>query len=132
MSMPVSNEARSLPSAPLRKERSRDKLGDDSNDDSLLVVAAPTGDSEPTTPSSDHTQLHQASWAEEGEETEDAEANTGAVRDFEFKKRLPHRILSASPEEDGPKLPSWLAAQEEEARTKSTFVDEDAGLERYS
>jgi hypothetical protein len=36
--------------------------------------------------------------------------------------------LSSSPEEDGPRLPSWVAAQVEEARAKSSFVDEDAGL----
>jgi hypothetical protein len=45
------------------------------------------------------------------------------------KRRPPHRVLSTSPEEDGHKLPSWLAAQEEEQRAKSTWVDEDAGLQ---
>jgi DNA polymerase zeta len=44
-------------------------------------------------------------------------------------RRTPHRVLSTSPEEDGHKLPSWLAAQEEEQRAKSTWVDDDAGLQ---
>lgn len=121
--------------APLSKRRSRDRLNDSPNDDSLLVVAAPSGDSEPTTPSSDHNPSSQSPWIEEAKGIEEPDANAGAVMDFEVvqpsKKRLPHRLLSTSPEEDGPKLPSWLAAQEEEARAKSTFVDDDAGLERY-
>jgi DNA polymerase zeta len=45
------------------------------------------------------------------------------------KRRPRHRVLSTSPDEDGPKLPSWLAAQEEEQRAKSTWVDDDAGLQ---
>jgi hypothetical protein len=120
---------------PLRSGRSQDKLTDEGTDDSLLVVAAPAGDSEPSTPSSEHAPPYQPPWAEntinteEGDETRE---NMAAVRDIDtaqlYKRRLPHRVLSTSPEEDGPKLPSWMAAQEEEARTKSTFVDEDIGL----
>jgi len=44
------------------------------------------------------------------------------------KRRGPHRVLSSSPEEDSHNLPSWVVAQEEEARARSTLVDEDAGL----
>ena len=45
------------------------------------------------------------------------------------KRRQAHRVLSTSPEEDGHKLPTWLAAQEEEQRAKSTWVDDDGGLQ---
>lgn len=69
------------------------------------------------------------------------------------KRRGPHRVLSSSPEEDGQHLPTWyvlttfntpkfyrcdmltyllsfrMAAQEEEARAKTNFVDEDSGLQ---
>ncbi|RFU34493.1 hypothetical protein B7463_g1874, partial [Scytalidium lignicola] len=38
------------------------------------------------------------------------------------------RHMSTSPEEDGQELPSWMAAQEEEARIKSAYVDEDVGM----
>jgi hypothetical protein len=127
------NEIRIPPSAssrPLRKRRSRDEGSNNSTDDSLLVVAAPAGDSEPTTPLSDQAPPYLPPWVDdtEGEESQ----AIAAVRDFEPaevpKRRPPHRVLSTSPEEDGPKLPSWMAAQEEEARAKSTLVDEDIGL----
>ncbi|KAI9740097.1 MAG: hypothetical protein M1818_004848 [Claussenomyces sp. TS43310] len=41
--------------------------------------------------------------------------------------RRPRKSLSSSPEEHNNQLPSWMAAQEEEARSKSMFVDEDSG-----
>jgi len=43
--------------------------------------------------------------------------------------RRPEKSMSSSssPEEENRQLPSWLAAQEQEARSKSMFVDEDAG-----
>lgn len=44
------------------------------------------------------------------------------------KRQAPHRKLSTSPEEDSHQLPSWVAAQESEARARSTFVDEDTGV----
>ena len=123
-----------VPASPasLRNVRSGDKPGDDSTSDSLLVVAAPAGDSEPTTPSSEQELPHQPPWAENPEERDMTQGPATAVREIEpgrqSKRRPPHRALSTSPEEDGPQLPSWIAAQEEEARTKSTFVDEDIGL----
>jgi hypothetical protein len=43
------------------------------------------------------------------------------------KRRGPTRILSSSPEEDSHHLPSWVVAQEGEARARSALVDEDAG-----
>jgi hypothetical protein len=128
------NEIHIPPSAsphPLRKRRSRDEGSNNSADDSLLVVAAPAGDSEPTTPLSDQAPPFLPPWVDDTEEGEESQA-IAAVRDFEPakvpKRRPPHRVLSTSPEEDGPKLPSWMAAQEEEARAKSTLVDEDIGL----
>lgn len=44
------------------------------------------------------------------------------------KRRAPHRLLSSSPEEDSHKMPSYILAQEGEARARSHLVDEDAGL----
>ena len=44
------------------------------------------------------------------------------------KRRAVNRVLSSSPDEDGPRLPTWQAAQEEEARAKSSFIDEDMGV----
>ena len=123
-----------VPASPasLRSVRSGDKPSDDNTSDSLLVVAAPAGDSEPTTPSSEQELPHQPPWAENPEERDMTQGPATAVREIEpgrqSKRRPPHRALSTSPEEDGPQLPSWIAAQEEEARTKSTFVDEDIGL----
>lgn len=120
---------------PFRPEQNQDEASNDGTDDGLLVVAAPTGDSEPTTPLSEHAPPYLPPWVddtEEAEEADEAQASTAAVRNFETarlpKRRPTHRVVSASPEEDGPKLPSWMAAQEEEARAKSTFVDEDTGL----
>lgn len=43
------------------------------------------------------------------------------------RRRIPNRSLSGSPEEDHDQLPSWIAAQEEESRAKSMWVDEDSG-----
>lgn len=45
------------------------------------------------------------------------------------KRRAPTRVLSTSPEEDSHYLPSWVAAQEDQARARSNLVDEDAGYD---
>jgi hypothetical protein len=120
------------PLLPKRRGREEGKDNSDAADDGLLVVAAP--DSEPTTPLTDHTPTYMQPWVDDVDETEEEikppiptvapEATPPRLP----KRRQPHRVLSTSPEEDGPNLPSWMAAQEEEARAKSTFVDEDAGL----
>lgn len=41
--------------------------------------------------------------------------------------RRPEKSMSTSPEEDTRQLPSWMVAQEQEARARSMFVDDDAG-----
>lgn len=133
-----------LPPPPLPKRRSKESNNTsiESADDGLLVVAAPAGDSEPTTPMSEHTPTYMQPWVDD-EEDEERESNT-ALPSKPFptnppepahdqpprlpKRRPPHRALSTSPEEDGRHLPSWMAAQEEEARSKTNFVDEDTGL----
>lgn len=100
-------------------------------DDGLFVVAAPTVDSEPTTPQSEHTPVYLQPWvddAEDSDELHEAGPSQSPQPPRLPKRRLPHRVLSSSPEEDSHKLPSWLAAQEEEARVKSTYVDEDMGV----
>ncbi|PMD46416.1 hypothetical protein L207DRAFT_417212 [Hyaloscypha variabilis F] len=116
----------SVPPPPLPKRPSREESKQNSlhGDDGLLVVEAPTGDSEPTTPLTDHVPTYIQPWVEDDEVDEQGTHQPPALP----KRRPAHRVLSSSPEEDGPRLPSWVAAQEEEARAKSSFVDEDAGL----
>lgn len=118
-----------VPPPPLPKRRTReDEISQDAND-GIFVIAAPRSDSEPTTPMSENAPSDLQPSAEEG--VEDAEvAPSLAVSEAPRlpKRRTPYRVLSSSPVEDGPKLPAWMAAQEEEARVRSTLVDEDMGL----
>jgi hypothetical protein len=118
----------SAPPPPLPKRPSREESKEDVEDreDGLLIVEAPAGDSEPTTPMTEHVPTYIQPWVDDVDEAEEEEAphEPPALP----KRRPAHRVLSSSPEEDGPSLPSWVAAQEEEARAKSSFVDEDAGL----
>jgi hypothetical protein len=131
----LNNHRHSVPPPPLPKRPSREEPKEDydNGDDGLLVVEAPAGDSEPTTPMTEHVPAYVQPWVDDVDEAEEqAQESSPQTRTPEPpalpKRRPPHRVLSSSPEEDGPKLPSWLAAQEEEARAKCTFVDEDAGL----
>ncbi|TVY19542.1 putative PH domain-containing protein [Lachnellula arida] len=131
-----SSHRHAVPPPPLPKRRSRDETKDvhESGDDGLLVVAAPANDSEPTTPMTEDAPAYMPPWVEDADEEEEkarplSSASSAKTPPRLPKRRLPHRVLSGSPEEDGHKLPSWMAAQEEEARAKSTFVDEDAGLQ---
>jgi len=126
----VHSQHHALPPPPLPKRR--DDVPDDSTDDGIFVVAAPAGDSEPSTPmSEEHAPTYMPPWVDDVED-EDEAPKAQSLRDSNPPRlpmrRPPHRKLSHSPEEDGPKLPSWMAAQEEEARAKSTFVDEDMGV----
>jgi hypothetical protein len=102
----------------------------ETSDDGLLVVAAPAIDSEPTTPLSDHAPYYIPPWIEDAEDAEESQS-LPTVQDQEPprlpKRRPPHRVLSTS-EEDGHKLPSWMAAQEELTRSKVDGVDEDMGV----
>lgn len=113
-----------IPPPLLPKRRGQANHDNEQVDDGLFVVEAPHGDSEPTTPMSESTPPYIAPWVEEdtveGSHTSDPPRLP--------KRRLPHRVLSSSPVEDGPELPSWMAAQEEEARARSNFVDEDMGV----
>lgn len=142
-------ERHPVPPPPLPKRRSREDQASEAADDGLFVVAAPASDSLPGTPMSEHAPEHSLvymqPWVDDVEEDEDEVQNmpqpvvapasprpksrTSASPPRLPKRRPPYRILSTSPEEDGDKLPSWLAAQEEEQRAKSTWVDEDAGLQ---
>lgn len=142
-------ERHELPPPPLPKRRSKEDPASESVDDGLFVVAAPASDSLPGTPMSEHPPEHapvyMQPWVDDvDEEEEDLQKKAQLVMDpappspksparpsppHLPKRRPPHRVLSSSPEEDGHKLPSWLAAQEEEQRAKSTWVDDDAGLQ---
>ncbi len=129
-----------VPPPPLPKRRHRNESSGSSGsaDDGLFVVAAPAGDSEPTTPLEEHAPSYMQPWVDDAEEDEElppkleSEPEPIIVNQKEpprLPRRRPHhRIESTSPEEDGHHLPSWMAAQEQEARAKSTFVDEDGGV----
>ena len=124
------NKRQQAPPPSLPKRRSRESHETGSNDDGLLVVAAPPNDSEPSTPMGDHTPEYLPPWVDDAEELgrvkEQPPANSHSPR---LPKRRPvSRVLSSSPDEDGPGLPTWQAAQEEEARAKSGFIDEDMGV----
>jgi hypothetical protein len=148
---PLNSQHHALPPPPLPKRRSIAEA--DIKDDGLLVVSAPMVDSEPTTPINESPPSYMPPWVEDTEELGDepkiepkvepqVETKSESLVDSQVKtpvlspgpppllpkRRTPHRILSSSPEEDGHKLPSWMAAQEEEARAKSTFIDEDGGV----
>jgi hypothetical protein len=131
---------------PLPKRRNPDDQSIHSPDDGLFVVAAPASDSLPGTPISENEPLqapvYMQPWVDDVDEEENEAQSTpqpaaappspgipsrpGPPR--LPKRRAPHRAQSSSPEEDGDKLPSWLAAQEEEQRAKSAWVGGDAGL----
>jgi hypothetical protein len=138
-----------LPPPPLPKRRSREETVSDATDDGLFVVAAPASDSLPGTPMSEnppeHAPVYMQPWVDDVDEEEDEVQKTPQPAAFPEppspkspstpnpprlpQRRPPHRGLSTSPEEDGPQLPSWVAAQEEEQRAKSAWVDDDAGLQ---
>jgi len=113
-----------LPPPPLPRRR-RETV--ESVDDGLLVVSAP---SEPTTPKSENTPSYMRPWVDDVDEGEDDGPQLEHDRISKEPPRLPKRRVfpSSSPEEDSHKLPSWLAAQEEEARSRSAFVNEDSGV----
>jgi hypothetical protein len=127
----AAGQSRKVPPPPLPRRGSQRST--DAGDDGLLVVSAP---SEPTTPTTDETPTYMQPWVDDGDETgeENQQPNTAPNASGPRepprlpKRRNPHRVMSSSPEEDGHQLPSWLAAQEQEARSRSTFVDEDAGV----
>ncbi|PBP17118.1 DNA polymerase zeta catalytic subunit, partial [Diplocarpon rosae] len=123
---------------PLLPRRRSPEFGSSTSDvpsDELLVVQAPAVDSEPTTPVTENAPVYMQPWVDDEEETNEGEFLQRTPQAMQNKtpprlpkRRPPHRVLSSSLEEDGHKLPSWMAAQEEEARARSTFVHEDAGL----
>ncbi|RDW63862.1 hypothetical protein BP5796_10364 [Coleophoma crateriformis] len=122
------NERRQVPPLPL-PPRPNQPSKTDSIDDGLLVVEAPR-DSAPASPVSESVPTYVQPWAEDDDEQESPShsVSTSPAPPRLPKRRHPSRVLSGSPEEDNQQLPSWVAAQEEEARSKSIFVDEDSGL----
>jgi hypothetical protein len=144
-----SSERHSLPPPPLPKRRGKEDQAGEAADDGLFVVAAPASDSLPGTPMSEnppeHAPVYMQPWVDDVDEEEEgvqkkaqpvvapappsSKCSVSSSPPRLPNRRTPHRLLSTSPEEDGHKLPSWLAAQEEEQRAKSTWVDDDAGLQ---
>jgi hypothetical protein len=92
-------------------------------DDQKSAVESPASAGPPRLP---RRRPHQAETTEQ--EVEPPSPKSGAEPPRLPKRRTPARVFSTSPEEDSHQLPTWLAAQEGEARARSTFVDEDAGL----
>ncbi|KAJ5040431.1 uncharacterized protein L3040_006087 [Drepanopeziza brunnea f. sp. 'multigermtubi'] len=122
------------PLLPKRRSKENQRSSNISSDDGMLVIEAPATDSGSSTPMTENGLVYMQPWVDDVDEADEAGApkpshqpasSPGPPR---LPRRPPHRVLSSSPEEDGHKLPSWMAAQEEEARAKSSFVDEDAGL----
>ncbi|KAG9247396.1 hypothetical protein BJ878DRAFT_186138 [Calycina marina] len=130
---------------PLPKRRNHESHVNENADDALLVVAAPTNDSEPTTPiTTTSGPDYMPPWVDDTEEIEEAPKQLLEKQPLEKqplvkqrpeqqpprlpRRKLWNRIVSSSPEEDGPRLPSWMSAQEEEARAKTVFMDEDTGV----
>jgi hypothetical protein len=123
---------------PLPKRRSIAEGKENHNgDDGLLVVSAPMTDSEPASPIDESPPSYMPPFVEDAEELGEApKVETAATPQGPApkspprlpKRRTPHRVLSSSPEEDGHHLPSWMAAQEEEKRAKSTFIDDEGDV----
>lgn len=135
---------RQMAPPPLPMRRSDSPIDDGS--DGIFVVAAP--ESEPTTPLSESRPNYMHPWVDD---VEDEELGTGSTIEAATRRAtdsppkssysrdtsgssspaLPRRrhgkSMSSSPEEDDTQLPTWMAAQEEEARAKSMWVDEDSG-----
>lgn len=119
--MSNSHESASQPQdipPPLPKRRGREEVvREEVADDGLLVVAAPSVDSEPTTPMSEHTPTYLPPWVDDVTDEPEAEADltSSIIEDSPKSKQIPpelpkrrpiHRPMSTSPEEDGDSLPT--------------------------
>ncbi|EPE31912.1 hypothetical protein GLAREA_11994 [Glarea lozoyensis ATCC 20868] len=133
-----SPQRHAVPPPPLPKRRSiAEGKQDHHTDDGLLVVSAPMTDSEPTTPINESPPSYMPPWVEDAEELGEVPKTEPTIEPPKSspkspprlpKRRTPHRVLSSSPEEDGHNLPSWMAAQEEEARAKNTFIEDEGDV----
>lgn len=122
--------ARPVPKPPLPARRNAKKYApqgeeEESTKDELLVVEAPQ-DSNPTSPTRDQD----AEFAEQMEmetdepiETPKESSSDVSAHNDEVASAPSFERTSISPE-DGPKLPSWVSAEEEEARSRSIWVHE--------
>lgn len=139
-------ESRKRPAPPLPRRRGQRQAGEGGGGDGMLVVEAPQQDSEPTTPLDERPNYLQP-WVADAEEDEDIRpprspdgdirsntlpadalpAHIGRIPPDLPRRRPLTRVMSGSPEEDVGNLPSWVAAQEQEARAKSIWVDEEGG-----
>lgn len=106
---------------PLPKRRNREEDANvqaESQDEGLLVVAAPSGDSEPTTPMSEHIPVYLPPWVDDVDEhvedtdlpspsnEREVDSDSRPIPPSLPKRRIPHRVMSTSPEEDGHQLPT--------------------------
>ncbi|KAI9819215.1 MAG: hypothetical protein M1827_007371 [Pycnora praestabilis] len=110
---------RHVPKPPLPARRVNEKaVTDDQSEDGLLVVAAPP-ESEPASPLDDSRSGYVQPL--DVEVADDGDAATSSEK--ETIHGLSSRLSDSIEDEDG--LPSWVAAQEEEARAKSLWMDAD-------
>lgn len=119
--------SRPVPKPPLPARRTTkthvSPVEEEGTREELLVVEAPQ-DSSPTSP----TREQDSGFAEHMEmdetiETPKDNSSDGNYGDNEASSAPGFERTSTSPE-DGPKLPSWVSAEEEEARSRSIWVHE--------
>jgi hypothetical protein len=113
--------ARPVPKPPLpaRRNTMAYEPREEGRGDELLVVEAPH-DSNPTSPA--HAEFAEQMEMDAVEAESPPEETSSRSNDNELLSPGFERT-STSPE-DGPKLPSWVSAEEEEARSRSVWVGE--------
>lgn len=101
---PKDDKRQPAPKPPLPKRPSRESYTNESTDDGLLVVAAPANDSEPSSPISERAPEYMPPWVDDDEDSE--HLPEGLPVEYEAprlpKRRPVNRVLSSSPDEDGP------------------------------
>lgn len=118
--------SRPVPKPPLparRNTRLHEPREEERTKDELLVVEAPC-DSNPNSPAQDQdADFEEQMETEEPIETPKESSSDASSRSEEVTPAPGFEWASTSPE-DGPKLPSWVSAEEEEARSRSIWVHE--------
>ncbi|KAK2757347.1 hypothetical protein FQN54_004861 [Arachnomyces sp. PD_36] len=114
------------PPLPARRKTKTQEPQEESFKDELFVVEAPQ-DSNPTSPAHDQDAefVEQMEIDDDHDPTETPKESSSETssRSRELVSPANFERTSSSPE-DGPKLPSWVSAEEEEARSRSLWVHE--------
>ena len=122
---------RPVPKPPLPKRRAEQlALATERTDGGLLIVEAPST-SEPTTPvaESHPSDLEMSGPAtpseqERAEEALEAKGTNGSISEEPLQPRPALKATSSSIEDKGTRLPSWSAAQEEDERARSIWLND--------